>query len=376
MKILHIEANMGVAGDMLCAALLDTLNKKDKEFIINKLNTLLCGVTVGLKEVSKNGIVASKFDVDIKKDGHTHTHTSISEIYEIIDGFDIPKNVRNNAKAVYTLIAEAESKVHGTTVADVHLHEVGANDAIIDITACCMLIDFLKIDKITCSPIVTGYGEIKTAHGIMPVPAPATAELLKGIPTVTGEIKGELTTPTGAALVKYFANEFTNFKTEYTNIGYGGGTKNFEKPNIIRVFIGECDTDTVFELRCQIDDMTGEEMGYAINKMLTLGAKDAYVKPIVMKKSRPAFEFTVICSPADKDEFTRQIFKHTTTLGIRQIECTRAILDRKITEKCGVHIKRSQGYGTQTEKIEFDDIVKIAEENNISVFEARKLIEK
>ncbi len=374
MKTLHIEANMGIAGDMLCAALLDTLNKEDKEYIINKLNTLLCDVTVSLNEVSKCGIRASKFDVDIIKDGHTHT--SISDIYKIIDGFDIPKNTKSNAKAVYKLIVEAESKVHGTAAVDVHLHEVGTKDAIIDITACCMLINFLKIDKITCSPIVTGYGEVKTAHGIMPVPTPATAELLKGIPTVTGEIKSELTTPTGAALVKYFADEFTNSNVGYTNVGYGGGTKDFEKPNIVRAFTGESDTDTVFELRCQIDDMTGEEMGYAINKMLTLGAKDAYVKPIIMKKSRPAFEFTVICSPADKDELTRQMFKHTTTLGIRQIECARAILNREICEKNGVRIKRSQGYGTQTEKIEFDDIVKIAEENGISVFEARKLIEK
>lgn len=365
---------MGVAGDMLCAALLDTLNKKDREHIINKLNTLIDNVTVNLRDITKNGIRASKFDVNIKKDGHTHT--SISEIYKIIDGFDLPQQVKGNTKAVYKLIAEAESKVHGTTVADVHLHEVGAKDAVIDITACCMLIEFLKIDKITCSPIVTGYGEVKTAHGIMPVPAPATAELLKGIPTVTCEIKGELTTPTGAALVKHFVDEFSNSSTEYTETGYGAGTKDFEKPNIIRVFTGESDTDTVFELRCQIDDMTGEELGYAINKMLTLDAKDAYVKPIVMKKSRPAFEFTVICSPGDKDELTRQMFKHTTTLGIRQIECTRAILNRKITEKSGIHIKRSQGYGTQTEKIEFDDLVKIAEENNISVFEARKLIEK
>lgn len=374
MKRLHIEANMGVAGDMLCAALLDTLNINDKEYIINKLNTLIDNVTVSLKEVSKNGIRASKFDVKIKESGHTHTN--ISEIYKIIDGFDLPQQVKENTKAVYKLIAEAESKVHGTTVADVHLHEVGAKDAVIDITACCMLIDFLKIDKITCSPIVTGYGEVKTAHGIMPVPAPATAELLKGIPTFTGEIKGELTTPTGAALVKYFADEFTNSSTEYSETGYGAGTKDFEKPNIIRVFTGESDTDTVFELRCQIDDMTGEELGYAIKKMLTLGAKDAYVKPIVMKKNRPAYEFTVICSHADKDELTRQMFKHTTTLGIRQIECTRAILDREITEKSGIHIKRSQGYGAQTEKIEFDDLVKIAEENDISVFEARKTIEK
>lgn len=374
MKSLYLECNMGVAGDMLCASLLDTLDTKSKEYIINKLNTLLSDVTVSFREVSKNGIRATKFDVNIKKDGHTHT--SISEIYNIIDGFDIPQQVKENAKAVYKLIAEAESKVHGTTVADVHLHEVGAKDAIIDITACCLLIDYLQIVKIVCSPIATGFGEVKTAHGIMPVPAPATAELLSKIPCFTGDIKSELTTPTGVALVKFFANEFSASNGEYEKIGYGAGTKDFEKPNIIRTFIKESDTDTVFELRCQIDDMTGEELGYALNKMLTLGAKDAYIKPIVMKKSRPAFEFTVICSPADKDELTRQMFKHTTTLGIRQIECVRAILDRKIYEKNGVRIKRSQGYGTQIEKIEFDDIIKIAEENNISVFEARKMIEK
>lgn len=374
MKSLYLECNMGVAGDMLCASLLDTLNEKNKEYIINKLDTLLYDVTVSLNTTTKSGIRASKFDVTIKESGHSHT--SISEIYNIIDGFDIPQNVKENAKAVYKLIAEAESKVHGTTVADVHLHEVGARDAIIDITACCLLIDYLQIDKIVCSPIATGFGEIKTAHGIMPVPAPATAELLSSIPCFTGDIKGELTTPTGVALVKFFTNEFSVSNGEYEKVGYGAGTKNFEKPNIIRGFIKESNTDTVFELRCQIDDMTGEELGYALNKMLTLGAKDAYIKPIVMKKSRPAFEFTVICFPADKDELTRQMFKHTTTLGIRQIECARAILDREIYEKNGVRIKRSQGYGTETEKIEFDDIVKIAEENDISVFEARKMIEK
>lgn len=365
---------MGVAGDMLCASLLDTLNEKDKEYIINKLNTLLCDVTVNLNTTTKSGIRASKFDVTIKESGHTHT--SISEIYNIINSFDIPQKVKKNAKAVYKLIAEAESKVHGTKVADVHLHEVGAKDAIIDITACCLLIDYLQIDKIVCSPIATGYGEVKTAHGIMPVPAPATAELLSTIPCFTGDIKSELTTPTGVALVKFFANEFSASNGEYEKVGYGAGTKDFEKPNIIRTFIKESDTDTVFELRCQIDDMTGEELGYALNKMLTLGSKDAYIKPIVMKKSRPAFEFTVISSPADKDELTRQMFKHTTTLGIRQIECVRAILEREICEKNGVRIKRSQGYGTQTEKIEFDDIVKIAEENDISVFEAKKMIKK
>lgn len=371
---MYIECNTGIAGDMLCGAMLDILDDNDKEYIINKLNTLLSGTKVELKSVSKNSVCASKFDVTVAEQGHSHT--DISEIYGIIDGFDLPQKVKDNAKEVYKIIANAESKVHGTSVADVHLHEVGAKDAIIDITACCLLIDFLGINQITCSPIVTGFGEVKTAHGIMPVPAPATAEILKGLPTVIGDIKGELTTPTGAALIKYFASKSEAQSGGYAKIGYGAGTKDFEKPNIVRVFLSESNEEEITELRCQIDDMTGEEMGYAINKMLSLGAKDAYIKPITMKKSRPAFEFTVICSPSDKDEMTRQMFKHTTTLGIRQIECTRAALNREIVEESGVHIKRSNGFGTQKEKIEFDDIVKVAEENDVSVFEARKLLQK
>lgn len=374
MKKIYIECNMGVAGDMLCGALLDTLNDNEKEVIISKLNTLMDGVTVSCKKCNKLGITGTKFDVEIEKRGHHHIN--IQEIYDIIDSFDLNDKVKSNAKNVYTLIAKAESKVHGTDVADIHLHEVGMKDAIMDVTAFCYIANYLNIDSFSVSTINTGFGEVNTAHGILPVPAPATAHLLAGLPTKQGDIKGELTTPTGAGLVKYFATETTNTLPSYDKIGYGMGTKDFEKPNCVRIFIDESSKEDITELRCQIDDMTGEETGYAINKMISLGAKDCFVNPITMKKSRPAFEFVVITSPDKKDYFIEQIFKHTTTIGIREIICKRAVLTRESYEKNGVSIKKSTGYNTTKEKIEFEDLAKIADEKDISIFQARKEIEK
>lgn len=376
MKKIYIEANMGVAGDMLCASLLDTLNLEEQNKIIEKLSTFMDGVFVEISKTTKCGISGTHFDVKIKKDEHYHSHNSIKEIYSIIDSFDVNDKVKENAKGIYTLLAQAESKVHGVDVADIHLHEVGAKDAIMDITAFCYIMDVMGIDALECSPIVTGFGQVKTAHGILPVPAPATAELLKGIQCKAGDIEGELTTPTGAAIIKYFANQIGTNDGAYHSIGYGMGKKDFEKPNCIRAFLSENDEKEIVELRCQIDDMTGEEMGYAVTKLMSLGALDAFVTPIIMKKSRPAFALTVITKPCKKDYFVEQMFKHTTTLGVRIVSCLRKEMEREIIEKNSIHIKRSVGYGTEKAKIEFDDIAKHADEKDISIFEARKEIEK
>ena len=373
MKKIYIECNMGASGDMLCGALLDTLNKNEQNEIINKLNTFMQGVTVSCTKNDKCGISGTKFNVDIEE--HGHHHSSIKEIFDTIDGFALDEKIKQNAKEVYKIIANAESKVHGVEVADIHLHEVGMKDAIMDITAFCYIISYINAEIIACSPIATGYGEVKTAHGILPVPAPATALLLVGIQNYAGDIKGELTTPTGAGLIRYFAKEITTERPEtYNIIGYGMGSKDFERPNCVRVFVSDENEESVVELKCQIDDMTGEEMGYALNKLLSLGALDVYITPIVMKKSRPAFEMTVITYPDKKDFFIKQIFKHTTTLGIRQIECTRSALTREIIVKNEIKLKRSEGYGVKKEKPEFDELVKIADERDISVFEAREFV--
>lgn len=373
MKKIYIECNMGASGDMLCGALLDTLNKNEQNEIINKLNTLMSGVTVSCAKNEKCGISGTKFNVDIEE--HGHHHSSIKEIFDTIDGFALDEKIKQNAKEVYKIIANAESKVHGVEVADIHLHEVGMKDAIMDITAFCYIISYINAEIIACSPIATGYGEVKTAHGILPVPAPATALLLAGIQNYVGDVKGELTTPTGAGLIRYFAKEITTERPEtYNTIGYGMGSKDFERPNCVRVFVSDENEESVVELKCQIDDMTGEEMGYALNKLLSLGALDVYITPIVMKKSRPAFEMTVITYPDKKDFFIKQIFKHTTTLGIRQIECTRSVLTREIIVKNEIKLKRSEGYGVKKEKPEFDELVKIADERDISVFDAREFV--
>ena len=375
MKKIYIECNMGVAGDMLCGALLDSLDSIERNKVVSKLNNLFSSIDISYKNESKCGINGTKFNVQIKEEHHSHN--SLDEIYGIIDSLDISDKVKENTKAVYKIIADAESKVHGTPVCDIHLHEVGAKDAIADTVSCCYLFDLIGADKIIASPVTTGYGEVKCAHGILSVPAPATAEILKGIKTRRGDTESELTTPTGAALIKYFASEIgEQCDMIYESVGYGMGTKDFEKPNCVRVFISSDKNEEVYELRTQVDDMTGEEIGYAINKLLSLGANDAYITPVFMKKNRPGYMLSVICTSEKKDFFITQIFKHTTTLGIRAVKCERAALGRELIESGAVTVKRSEGYGVVKEKIEFDDLKKIADEKDISIFEARKIVKR
>ncbi len=366
---------MGAAGDMLCGALLDTVDKNKRAEIVEKINSVgFPNAKISAVDDIKRGLVGTKFNVDVTA-RNTHSHNSISEIFEIINALNVDESVKNDAKNIYKIIVDAESVAHGIVVADVHLHEVGMIDAIVDIVSFCFIKNELKIDEISASPITVGYGSVKTEHGIMSVPAPATAAVLAGIPIKGGDIEGELCTPTGAAILKYFCTDFSvlcDFR--YDTVGIGNGTKNFEQANCVRAFVGDCDSDDVYELRCQVDDMTGEEMGYAVNKLIELGALDAFAQSIVMKKSRPGFALAVIVIPPKKDYFIKQIFKHTTTLGIRVVPCERKVLAREITEKFGVNIKRSSGFGVQKCKLEYDDIAEFADANDLSFFEARRQI--
>lgn len=378
MKKVYFECNMGAAGDMLCGALLDTVDKNKRAEIVEKINSVgFPNAKISAVDDVKRGLVGTKFNVYVTAQ-NAHSHTSISEVFEIINTLNFEECVKNDAKSIYKIIADAESAAHGISVADVHLHEVGMIDAIVDVVSFCFIKKELEIDKIYASPITVGYGSVKTAHGIMNVPAPATAAILADVPIKGGDIEDELCTPTGAAILKYFCTDFSVLGDfEYDCVGVGNGTKDFERANCVRAFVGNCDSDDVCELRCQIDDMTGEEMGYAINKLLTLGALDAYVQNIVMKKSRPAFLLTVIVNRIDKSLFIRQIFKHTTTLGVRILECERYRLSREIKEYEKVRVKRSSGFGAEKIKIEYDDIAKFADENNLSFFKAREqLIDK
>ena len=346
MKTLYIECNMGAAGDMLMSALLE-LHPNAEEFL-NRLNKLgIPNVTVSKTASVKCGITGTHIDVNVNGEHedehmhdhhdhhhdhhHHHHHTGMHEIEHIIEHFDIPEKVRTDILAVYHLIAEAESHAHGCEIEQIHFHEVGQMDAVADITGVCMLINELGVDKIIASPIHVGCGQVQCAHGILPVPAPATAYILKDIPIYGGNVQGELCTPTGAALLAHFADEFGNMPVmRVSKIGYGMGAKDFETANCVRVMLGETESEAqqVLELKCNIDDMTAEEIGYATEQLLKLGAVDVFTVPIGMKKNRPGTLLSCICKTSDKETMVNAIFRYTSTIGIRQNICERYILDR------------------------------------------------
>jgi len=280
------------------------------------------------------------------------------------------------------LIAEAESHAHGVAVDKIHFHEVGEMDAIADIVGVCMLIEELVPDVILASPVNTGSGHVRCAHGVLPVPAPATAYILRNVPMYNDEITGELCTPTGAALLKYFAKEFCKMPVmTVAKLGYGMGKKDFEKANCVRAFMGNTvgAGDEVTELVCNLDDMTPEAIAYAQQLLFDEGALDVWIVPIVMKKGRPALSFNCMCRNELKDKMVSLIFKHTSTLGIRESTSRRYTLQREQTEaitKYGtVRIKTACGYGVKKSKPEYDDIAEIACEKKISIQDVLKEID-
>lgn len=381
---------MGVAGDMLAASLIEHVNEEEFVKKINSLN--VPGVSFEVERIKKSSIEGNKVHVVIngtekglesKEHNHHshHTHTSLEDVSVLINAMDLSDKVKHDAINVYNLIANAESRVHGTSVKDIHFHEVGTIDAIVDVVSVCLLMDMISPNRIIASPINVGSGMVECAHGILPVPAPATALLLEGIPMYTDhDINTELCTPTGAALIKYFVSEYGNIPVINTNsIGYGFGTKEFKKLNCVRTFLGEesiGSQDTVVELRCNIDDMTGEDVGFFIEKVLEEGALDAFSTPVYMKKNRPGILLTVMCKEDMIERMLQYIFRYTTTIGVRQSICNRFILDREEeiieTEYGTVRIKKVSGYGTSRVKPEYEDIKRIANERNVSPKEIRE----
>ena len=383
---LYFECRMGAAGDMLASALTDLF--EDKAALLKELNQIgLPHTRIEYEEAEQCGIGGAHLHIIIRgeeetpDDYHHHHHhhhhgRTPAEIDALIDTLLISDKVKNNVKEVYRLVAEAESTAHRKPVGEIHFHELGTLDALADITLSTYLLDKLQPEAILCSPINVGSGTVHCAHGILPVPAPATANLLLGVPYYQSEIPTELCTPTGAAVLKYFVSEFTAQPAmeSVRKIGIGCGTKQLEQANILRVFMFE-DSPTVTELSCNIDDITGEEAAFATERMMAEGALDCFITPIFMKKGRPAYMFTVLCKNGDANRFASLIFRHTATLGIRRYTPSRYTLERELREEDGVRIKRSEGYGTVTEKIEFEDIRALALRDNISVFEARKRLQ-
>ena len=391
MKILYLDCGMGAAGDMLSSALFELIDNK-KEFLENINLAGIPSVIVTAENSVKCGISGTHLRVKIngEEEGKScsyhssHHHNSLTDIEHIINHLSMSEKVKKNVKAVYKMIAFAESKVHNAPVSEIHFHEVGALDAIADIAMFCMLVDLIGADKIVASPVNVGSGKVACAHGILPVPAPATAEILKGISAYSNGIDGELCTPTGAALLKFFVNYFSDMPCMAVDkIGYGMGTKNFETANCVRAFIGAAendadDTDSVVELSCNIDDMTAEELSFAADILLDSGALDVFTSPVVMKKGRLGSLLTVICKSEDKDKFVKLIFKYTSTIGIRESIHKRYVMNREIciaeTEFGAVKIKNSSGYGTKKSKFEYENLARICRENNISLDKLKSLL--
>lgn len=400
MKTLYIQCNMGCAGDMLMSALSELLPNKDEFF--QKLNKIglkdvvyeskaveRCGITGTLTDVKINGEIEESTDNDHNHehshhhhDHHHHEHSDMKSITEIINGLNIPEKVKNDAIEVYNIIADAESKVHNKPVDLIHFHEVGNKDAIADIVGVSYIMYELDVDNICCSNINVGSGTVKCAHGILPVPALATAFIMKGMPVYSNDVVGELCTPTGAALLKYFVNEYKPMPTiEIEKIGYGMGHKEFETANCVRAILGntqEEKTDTITKLECNIDDMTGEEISFAEEMLFSAGARDVFTVPIYMKKNRPAVILTCLCVEKDKNKIIETIFKHTSTIGIRETVMNRYVLNRKIEEKHTklgtIQVKKSFGYGCEKEKIEYSTLSELATKNDMSISQVKKLI--
>ncbi len=399
MRTIYFECNMGAAGDMLVASLLELL--PDSKPFLDKMNSLgLPGVTVSAEPSEKCGIIGTHFTVNVggieeesidfhghqhNQSSHRHDHnrvhnlTTLESVTDTINTLDIPCAVKQNALGVYAYLAEAESKAHGKPVTEVHFHEVGSYDAIVDIVGFCLLINMLAPDNIVASPVHVGSGKVKTSHGILPVPAPATAEILLGVPTYSDGTRGELCTPTGAAILKYFVKNFTGMPSMVTEkIGYGMGKKDFDSANCVRAFLGEDQSkygtnETLEELRCNVDDMTPEAVGYATETLLANGALDVYVEPVLMKKNRPGFVIVCICMPSNADRLAALILKHTTTIGVRRINCIRYALGRNVKQvetKYGkIGLKMSEGYGSIRAKPEYDDVADAAKKFDVSFTE-------
>ncbi len=378
MKLLYLDCAMGAAGDMLTAALCELL--PDPDAFIGEMNQIgLHGVEIRREKSEKCGIQGSHISVLVhgaEEDEHHHSHSHLHDIHHEISHLRIPDSTKEKVCEVYRLIAEAESKVHGVPVKQIHFHEVGSLDALADITAVCLLMERLQADKVIASPVHVGSGRVRCAHGLLPVPAPATAELLKGIPCYGGEIKGELCTPTGAALLKYFVDSFGPMPTLRTEkIGYGMGKKDFPAANCVRALLGntENNDEEILELCCNLDDMTPEAIAFAAEKLLDGGALDVYTIPIGMKKSRPGTMLCVLCREAQREALLQLLFRHTTTLGVREQHFRRSNLQRECkhipTPYGEIRRKDSRGYGVVRQKYEYEDLARIARENHLSLHE-------
>lgn len=401
MTTLYIDCSMGAAGDMLAAALLELQPDPDKA--VAELNALgIPGVEFVRESVTRCGIAATHLSVRVhgeeeafdddghhhhhhveeESDGHRHHHhygdewdghshhhhhRSLTDVNGIIGALPLPPTAMESARKVYALLAAAEGRVHGRSAEMVHFHEVGALDAVADIAACCYLMARLAPGRVVASPVHVGFGSVRCAHGTLPVPAPATTCLLEGVPIYSdGVVRGELCTPTGAAMLRHFISEFGPLpQMRVAATGYGAGSRDFDnRANVVRVFLGEDaggnGEDCVWQVSCNIDDMTAEDLAAASAKVMEAGALDVTLVPAIMKKGRPGTVVTALCDDVRREAVEDALLLHTTTLGVRETRMRRRILEREtVTVETAfgpIRVKKASFGGAVKVKPEFDDL--------------------
>ena len=324
MKIAYFDCFAGASGDMILGALMDA--GLELELLKGELAKLhLTHYDLQVKKVAKRGIGGSQALVSVDEDHHHHHHRHLHDIEEIIDKSDLKESIKRRSIEIFTRLAEAEAKVHQTTIEQIHFHEVGAMDAIIDVVGAVAGLAALGIEEVYCSPLHVGTGTVECAHGTLPVPAPATAELIRGKPIYSTGVEGELLTPTGAAILTTLSSDFVPMPAmTLEKVGYGAGTSEPAIPNLLRVAIGEAldegkgyQIEQVAVVETSIDDMNPEVYDYLIHKMLDMGALDVFLAPLQMKKNRPGTMLTVICVPENVGKFSDFLMRETTTIGLR-----------------------------------------------------------
>lgn len=332
---LHFDAFNGISGDMTLGALVDL------GVPVEALREGLNGLPIGRFElvaepVKRSGIVGTRVRVEVEEDPHPHAH--LRHIVQKVEAAGLPEPVARRAIAAYRLLAEAEAHVHGSTPEKIHFHEVGAKDAIIDVAGAMLGVHLLGVGSFSADPVVVGTGSVKCAHGIMPVPAPATAEILKGFPLRSTVIDGEMTTPTGAAILQVLTGGAARPDgLQFERIGYGAGTRDVPgHPNYLRLALGRAaaaglpvDRETVVELEAEMDDMSPEWAGAMLSRLMGEGARDVHFTPVQMKKNRPGLRLTVLCDPPRRESLAELILRETTTFGLRLRTAERYCLRRR-----------------------------------------------
>jgi len=385
-KVLYIDCFSGISGDMMVGALVDA--GASPEWIESELGKLdVSGYRLEWLTVMKEGISATKFNVIITDEvtPNHHHHRHYSDIVNLIDRSNLSAGVKERSKQIFAPIAESEAKIHNKLVADVHFHEVGAVDSIVDIVATAIALEALGIEKVITSAVPLGSGTVWCAHGIYPVPAPATLDIMKNVPIAHSDLAYELTTPTGAGIVVSQSDAYGTIPAmKIASIGYGAGTRDIPKrPNVLRVMIGEESTvgndskekqEMITVLECQLDDMTGEAFGFVMSKLLNQGALDVYYTPVYMKKNRPGILITVLSSENNEECLSDVLLSETTTLGVRKSTWSRKILERKIvtveTPYGEIRLKQAFKDGLLIREIpEYEDVIDAALKHNKSFYE-------